>query len=372
MGHDRDEPRSVRAPAHGAARERRNGECRPAARLRARRIRAHRRVRRGDRAVAAGIRAPARAHRRGVGTHGREVALRREPAPTGRAVSPGGHNELVGRDEAARGPRAVVPQLLRHRRGLEDRARSRVRTGVRDHQAREPVRRRPRRFARRRVPARARVRRAIRVRRDRRVESPDRHGDGRAHGGRAAHRRRHRARVRAGRDRGVAEEAQEHADPRGPGTRPRCFGLPANFRWFPRAGRTPLRVDAQRLARRYEGRADAGAVARPRAGLAHLRAREVERDRLGQGRAGRGHRRRPTEPGRVGGDRGQEGGGPCPRRCGRERRVLPVPRRGRGRGRRGGRGRYPTRGALRDEAVVERADELGLAMVFTGERHFLH
>jgi len=29
-------------------------------------------------------------------------------------------------------------------------------------------------------------------------------------------------------------------------------------------------------------------------------------------------------------------------------------------------------GSLRDEAVIEVADELGLAMVFTGERHFLH
>jgi phosphoribosylaminoimidazolecarboxamide formyltransferase/IMP cyclohydrolase len=29
-------------------------------------------------------------------------------------------------------------------------------------------------------------------------------------------------------------------------------------------------------------------------------------------------------------------------------------------------------GALRDEKIVARADELGLAMVFTGERHFLH
>jgi phosphoribosylaminoimidazolecarboxamide formyltransferase / IMP cyclohydrolase len=29
-------------------------------------------------------------------------------------------------------------------------------------------------------------------------------------------------------------------------------------------------------------------------------------------------------------------------------------------------------GALRDEQVIEKADELGLAMVFTGERHFLH
>jgi phosphoribosylaminoimidazolecarboxamide formyltransferase/IMP cyclohydrolase len=29
-------------------------------------------------------------------------------------------------------------------------------------------------------------------------------------------------------------------------------------------------------------------------------------------------------------------------------------------------------GSMRDEKVIERADELGLAMVFTGERHFLH
>jgi len=29
-------------------------------------------------------------------------------------------------------------------------------------------------------------------------------------------------------------------------------------------------------------------------------------------------------------------------------------------------------GAMRDDSVTERADELGLAMVFTGERHFLH
>jgi phosphoribosylaminoimidazolecarboxamide formyltransferase / IMP cyclohydrolase len=29
-------------------------------------------------------------------------------------------------------------------------------------------------------------------------------------------------------------------------------------------------------------------------------------------------------------------------------------------------------GAVRDDAVIETADELGLAMVFTGERHFLH
>ena len=29
-------------------------------------------------------------------------------------------------------------------------------------------------------------------------------------------------------------------------------------------------------------------------------------------------------------------------------------------------------GSVRDDAVIARADELGLAMIFTGERHFLH
>ena len=29
-------------------------------------------------------------------------------------------------------------------------------------------------------------------------------------------------------------------------------------------------------------------------------------------------------------------------------------------------------GGMRDDQIIERADELGLAMVFTGERHFLH
>jgi phosphoribosylaminoimidazolecarboxamide formyltransferase/IMP cyclohydrolase len=29
-------------------------------------------------------------------------------------------------------------------------------------------------------------------------------------------------------------------------------------------------------------------------------------------------------------------------------------------------------GSVGDENVIEKADELGLAMVFTGERHFLH
>ena len=80
--------------------------------------------------------------------------------------------------------------------------------------------------------------------------------------------------------------------------------------------------------------ADRRAVGRRRARLADLRAREVELDRAGEGRPGRRHRRRAAEPGRGGRDRGEEGGGPRGRRRVRVGRVLPVPRRRRGRGRR--------------------------------------
>ena len=73
--------------------------------------------------------------------------------------------------------------------------------------------------------------------------------------------------------------------------------------------RTPrhFAADARRLAGRHQGRADRRAVGRCRAGVAGLRPREVERDRAGEGRPGRRHRRRAAEPGRVGRDRGEEG-----------------------------------------------------------------
>ena len=63
------------------------------------------------------------------------------PHQHGGALSPARHDELVGRREAARRARALVPQLLRRRRRVEARARSRRRARVRDHQARQPVRR---------------------------------------------------------------------------------------------------------------------------------------------------------------------------------------------------------------------------------------
>ena len=53
--------------------------------------------------------------------------------------------------------------------------------------------------------------------------------------------------------------------------------------------------------------------------------------------------------------------------------FYPVRRRHRsGRRRRVSRRSSNREAAMRDEKVIERADELGLAMVFTGERHFLH
>ncbi len=113
--------------------------------VRSRGLRPHRRVRRRDRPVAPGRRGPARAPRRRARTDRRDAALRREPAPARRALPAHGRHELVGRRPPARRRRALVPQLLRHRRGVEARARSRRRPGVRDHQAREPVRRRARR-----------------------------------------------------------------------------------------------------------------------------------------------------------------------------------------------------------------------------------
>ena len=105
------------------------------------------------------------------------------------------------------------------------------------------------------------------------------------------------------------EEAQEHAAPRGARARVRrtrdCRQISGGFLVQDAAA---LRGGARRLAGRHEGRADRRAVGRRRAGLADLRAREVELDRAGEGRPGRRHRRRAAEPGRGGRDRGEEGG----------------------------------------------------------------
>ena len=294
----------------------------PAARSR-RGVRAHRRVRRADRG--AGCR-----RRRAVS---RSTSTSRSNAPARRCATARTRTSRR-RATASRAPRAGG---TRSRSTAASRCRylnlydadaawrlvhdlGRPSPAVRDHQARQPVRRRGRRRPRRRVPARARVRRALGVRRHRRAQPADRRRHRRAHGRGPAGRRRDRARLRAGRDRRADREAQEHAPARSAAP-PEAAGL--DFRQITggflvqdahhfAATRDDWRVVTKRAP--TDDR-----VARRRAGVAHLRSREVERDRAREGRPGGRHRRRPAEPGRVGRDRGQEGGRP--------RRGRRVPRR---------------------------------------------
>ena len=101
-------------------------------------------------------------------------------------------------------------------------------------------------------------------------------------------------------------------------------------------------------------------------------AREVERDRArARRRDGRDRRRADVARRRVV-DRGAQGRRPGPRSRDGERRLLPVPRRHRGRGRRRRhRGRAPRRLQARRE-VLAAAEARGMAVVLTGRRHFRH
>ena len=112
------------------------------------RLRPHRRLRRGGvglaRGGARGGGAAAAELRRHAGA---AAALRREPAPGGRLL-PRRQRPARGGDGApAAGQGAQLQQHQRHRRRLRagGRVRPRRRAGLRDHQAREPLRRRPRR-----------------------------------------------------------------------------------------------------------------------------------------------------------------------------------------------------------------------------------
>ena len=131
-----------------------------------------------------------------------------------------------------------------------------TRSRVRDHQAREPVRSRARGRTRGCVPTCAGVRRTLGVRRHRRAQPADRRRDGRAHGRRSAGRRGHRTRLHRGCDRGVARQAQEHADPRSRSARSGGARLPPALRRVPRPTAARLRRGARRVAGRHQGRAD--------------------------------------------------------------------------------------------------------------------
>jgi phosphoribosylaminoimidazolecarboxamide formyltransferase / IMP cyclohydrolase len=114
------------------------------------------------------------------------------------------------------------------------------------------------------------------------------------------------------------------------------------------------------------------AVGRPRVRLAGLRRGQQQRDRLREGPAGVRDRCRPAEPSRFGTDR---------------RRTIRRTRRG---GACASDAFFPFRdgldaaaaagitaviqpgGSVRDDEVIAAADEHGIAMVFTGQRHFRH
>ena len=137
-----------------------------------------------------------------------------------------------------------------------------------------------------------------------------------------------------------------------------------------RHGRPSAAADGQG---RLEARAHARGARRPRLRLARLQARQVERHRVRGRRAHAGRRRGPDVARRLGAHRRVEGA-----RARSRARVVASD------------AFFPFRdgvdeaakagavaviqpgGSVRDEESIAAADEHGMAMVFTGERHFRH
>ena len=304
-----------------------------------RRVREHRGLRRADRRVDATRRGPSRVHRPRARAHRRSVALRREPAPARGALPHRGHEQLVGRRAAAR-------RAWRSRTSTSTTPTPRG-ASCTTSPSTEEADRRSRSSS---TPTRAASPLAddLATAYQRALECDERS----AFGGIVALNRPVDA---ATAERMVAGPQADLVLAPGwePGTVDALIAKRKNTRLIEAgAARGAPGLDfrqisggflvqdahhfaasARRLAGRHQARTHRHRVARRRAGVAHLRAREVERDRAGEGRAGGRHRRRPAEPGRVGRDRGQEGRRARGRRRVRVGRVLPVPRRHRGRGR---------------------------------------
>ena len=139
---------------------------------RGRRVRLHRALRHGDRAlVRRALRGLPAAVRPGL-REGHRPLLRREPAPARRVLPAGRLAHAPALDGApAPGPAALVQQPLRPRRGAPGRARVRG-PRLRDHQARQPVRRGGGADGDRGLRARLRMRSGQRLRRHHRREPP--------------------------------------------------------------------------------------------------------------------------------------------------------------------------------------------------------
>ena len=146
-------------------------------------------------------------------------------------------------------------------------------------------------------------------------------------------RRGHRPGLRRRRDRRAPGQAQEHPAARGAGARAAPPPAPDHGR-LARAGAAPLRGPAGRLAGRHRAGAHRGRAGRRRAGLAHLRRREVELDRPGQGRRrlgiGAGQQNR-VEAGQIAAEKAAGGPRACWHGPGRARRRREMSDRSRAR-----------------------------------------
>ena len=100
---------------------------------------------------------------------------------------------------------------------------------------------------------------------------------------------------------------------------------------------------------------------------------DVERHRAGQGRPGRGHRLRPAEPASTPAPLANEkAAGRAVGGAYASDAFFPFPDGLDGAVAAGAATVVQPGGSIRDDKVIAAADEAGLAMVFTGERHFRH
>ena len=245
--------------------------------------------------------------------------------------------------------------------------------GRRHHQARQPVRRGGGRHARRRLPAGLRVRRALGLRRHRRPVAPGRRRHRRAHGRRRPGRRRHRARLRRRRDRGADQEAQEH-----PAAHRRAARRPTPHQIRQLTG-SWLVQDAHHFA---STRADWRVVTKREPTEAEWADAELAWRLVGwvksnsivlvkDGTAwgiGAGQQNR-VEAGQIAASKaaGRAKGGACASDA-----FYPFPDGIEAAADAGVAVVIQPGGSVKDDDIIAKADELGLAMVFTGERHFLH
>ena len=206
------------------------------------------------------------------------------------------------------------------------------------------------------------------------VDRADRRGHGRGDGRRRPGRRRDRAGLRRRRRRRARRQAEEHPPARGA-----AAGRPTRAT----SGRSPVacscrtrttsprpasdwRVVTQRVPTEAEW-ADAELALRLCGWV------KSNSHRAREGRRGLGHRRRPAEPGRGRARSprpkaaGRAAGGACASDA-----FYPFPDGIEAAADAGVAVIVQPGGSVKDEDTIARADERGVAMVFTGERHFLH